>query len=207
MGKIGKNQTGFSVVEVVLVLVIVGLVGVVGFMVYQNLRKTRTASDAPTSTTKPVTPTPAKTTTPTPNNGYLVIKEWGVKIASPDPISDATYQIVTNNKYIKPSAFLSTATLDASADCTSYYSKNVTPDDPLPTFQHIERFALTDSTSLDEGQTTITARQATQQQPATYKQVGNYVYYYRHGNGMPCQEQTTTQGNAFETAFNTIQAQ
>ncbi len=69
MGKIRKNEEGFSVVEVVLVLVIVGLIGVVGWFVYNNHNKKTTPSVSTNTTTKSST-TPAKTTTPDPYSGW-----------------------------------------------------------------------------------------------------------------------------------------
>jgi hypothetical protein len=64
VGKLQKNESGFSVVEVVLVVVILALIGTVGWLVYKNHHKTTTAAITTTSTTKPVTST--KTTTATP---------------------------------------------------------------------------------------------------------------------------------------------
>lgn len=51
MGKLRKNQSGFSAVEIVLVLVIVGLIGGVGFMVYNNHNK-KTATNTSISTNR-----------------------------------------------------------------------------------------------------------------------------------------------------------
>jgi Tfp pilus assembly protein PilE len=64
MNKINKNESGFSVVEVILVVVIVALIGSVGWLVYNNHHKTTTADLSTTSsTTKPATSTPERTTT------------------------------------------------------------------------------------------------------------------------------------------------
>lgn len=61
MGKIRRNEAGFSPVEVVLVLVVVALVGVVGWLVYKNHSKTANSntpiSNNSTTTTKTTTPT------------------------------------------------------------------------------------------------------------------------------------------------------
>jgi len=64
MGKLRKDEQGFSAVEVILVLVIVVLVGAVGFLVYKNHNNTTTASVAPT-TTKTAATVSTKTGTPT----------------------------------------------------------------------------------------------------------------------------------------------
>ena len=71
MGKLQKDQKGFSAVEVVLVLVIVALVGAIGFLVYKNQHKTKAAPVASTTTTKSTTTTPTKTVTaPDPYAGW-----------------------------------------------------------------------------------------------------------------------------------------
>jgi hypothetical protein len=62
VGKLQKNESGFSVVEIVLVLVVVGLIGTVGWLVYKNHHKTTTASVA---TTKSTSTTTTPKTTPT----------------------------------------------------------------------------------------------------------------------------------------------
>jgi len=93
MGELRKDETGFSVVEVILVLVIVGLIGAVGFMVYKNHNKTTKASVA-TTTIKPVATTPAKTTTPAttitsgPQSGWSTYTNntVGFSISYPDTV-------------------------------------------------------------------------------------------------------------------------
>ena len=94
MGKIRKNQEGFSVVEVVLVLVVVALIGVVGFMVYKNQHKTtnNSTTNATTLTTPPKTTTPP-VTTPAQTTDTLTVKEWGVKVPLTTDISDLTYEV------------------------------------------------------------------------------------------------------------------
>jgi hypothetical protein len=198
MRKLKDNQKGFSAIEFIMVFVIIVLIGAVGYFVYKNHHEPVKV----VTVTKTVA-APAKTTN---SANYLVIKEWGVKIILTSPISNATYQLVTNNQYLKPSAFLSTSTLDASADCTSYYTQGATANDPKPTFQFIERFSLSDTTSLSEGGPMITALQAAQQSPSTYIRVGSYVYTFGHGSGEPCSEQASTIEPAFQSSFATIQA-
>ena len=65
MGKIRKDEAGFSAIEIVLVIVIVGLVGSVGYMVYKNHNKTTynstaTANTAATAPNKIVLAAPAQ---------------------------------------------------------------------------------------------------------------------------------------------------
>jgi Tfp pilus assembly protein PilE len=67
VGKLQKDETGFSAVEVVLVLVIVALIAIVGYMVYHNHHKTTTAA---VSTTAAQTSTPKSTKTANPYTGW-----------------------------------------------------------------------------------------------------------------------------------------
>jgi prepilin-type N-terminal cleavage/methylation domain-containing protein len=201
MNKLNQNEQGFSAVELIMVIVIIVLIGAVGYFVYKNDHQTTRV----VTITKTQQATP-KTSSTTNSTSYLVIKEWGVKIALTSPLTGATYKIVTNNQYQNPSAYLSTTTLDASADCVSYYAQGATANSSNPSFQYIERFSLTDTTYLSEGAPGITAQQAVQQSPDTYKQVDNYVYRFGHGNGEPCSEQASTIEPAFQSAFNTIKA-
>lgn len=63
MGKLKKNESGFSAVEVILVLVIVAMLGSVGWYVWSNRSKnitTNTSTSTNASTTKPA----STTTTP-----------------------------------------------------------------------------------------------------------------------------------------------
>ena len=63
MGKLRRNEAGFSAVEVILVLVMVAFISVVGFMVYKNHNKMTSISATTTDTTKPSTSTEPKTST------------------------------------------------------------------------------------------------------------------------------------------------
>lgn len=66
MQRINKDESGFSVVEVILVVVIVALIGVVGWLVYKDHHKTTTASTANnTSSNQPATTTKTTSTTST----------------------------------------------------------------------------------------------------------------------------------------------
>jgi Tfp pilus assembly protein PilV len=87
-----KKQSGFSIVEILIIIVTVGLVGTVGWLVYDKQKSkdiTSTQKQA-TETAVAASDTPAriseKSTTPAPNTteGYLVVKEWGVKIKLED---------------------------------------------------------------------------------------------------------------------------
>lgn len=64
MGKLQKDESGFSVVEIILILVIVALIGTVGWLIYKNQHKNSTAVKTANSNTKPTIANKTVTATP-----------------------------------------------------------------------------------------------------------------------------------------------
>lgn len=87
------NQKGFGVVEILIVIVVVGLLGVAGWMVYNRQKsKTSEASSTQASTIQDRTSSDeAKKTDP--NEGYLVLKEWGLRFKVPGGLTDVQYTL------------------------------------------------------------------------------------------------------------------
>lgn len=103
-----RKQKGFTVVEGLLLVIAVTLVVFVGYYVYhsqknandilntaaqtsQNVPALKTAKAKPKATPTPITPTPAPAAPA--NSGYLVIKEWNLKLKMADNNDVAyTYQ-------------------------------------------------------------------------------------------------------------------
>lgn len=222
MKKLGAK--GFTALELVLIVVVVGLLGFAGWTFYSrqkddnkqtsteitNFEQCAAAGNPIMESYPEQCSANGKTFTrklvkmeikPTAvaSNGYLVIKEWGVKIKVDGPIQDASYYFVNSNAYSGPSAFLSTSALDNSEMCSSYYRNTD------PTFQDITRYTLGEPAYGPVDATYNTALEATQQSPEDFIRVGDFVYQYRHGNGMPCPDETDAQRAAFQAAFATIQ--
>ena len=89
-----KAQKGFGLVEIIIIIAIVGLLGVAGWLVYDRQKSPTTADSSAQTAQEPV----AK---PDPNAGYLVIKEWGVKIKMKDAAKvtyDYTSQVTDDDK-------------------------------------------------------------------------------------------------------------
>ena len=98
MGKMNKNQSGFSAVEALLILIIVGILGFTGYFVWhakQSADKSLTPNNSTTPVIKKKTTTnqtqPTTSTSQTSQQQYLAIKEWGVKIPLASSISTAYY--------------------------------------------------------------------------------------------------------------------
>jgi prepilin-type N-terminal cleavage/methylation domain-containing protein len=83
------NQKGFSVVEILIVIVVVGLLGAVGWLVYDR-QKNKTSH---TSNTQVSTSQKEETKKVDPNEGYLVVKEWGLRFKTPSGLTDVRYAI------------------------------------------------------------------------------------------------------------------
>lgn len=91
-----NNQKGFSVFEIITVIAIVGLLAVVGWLVYDR-QKSKTGDKPVTLASTQPTVTPKQDTKKTdPNEGYLVVKEWGLRFKTPSGITDVKYVIHDN---------------------------------------------------------------------------------------------------------------
>ncbi len=161
MGKIRKNEAGFSAVELLIILVVVALIGGAGYFVYKSHHKVTTASVATTTTSKPTTTTPpASTTTPTTtSSGYLVIKEWGVRIKPALSLPSVTYAIDSSESYQQAKLTFK----DLPDSCSGFYHFN-----RAKAGQDIDGYGTTPERYQSIDQTTV-------------KKVGDYYFYLGHG--------------------------
>lgn len=105
MNKLKKNESGFGVVGGTLIALVFVLLSVVGYLVYKNQNKTTNSSMPKTdkSVTVTIPATPSNTTPKTdPNTGYLIIKEWGVKVKLED--SDKVTYVMNGTPNGSPNA-------------------------------------------------------------------------------------------------------
>jgi len=119
VGKLQKNESGFSVAEIVLVGVVIALIVIVGWLVYKNHHKTTTASVTSASSTKPTTSTKTVTTTPTnpyagwqsvcSSYGGLCLKypsTWKLSTtANPSPNQSGDYYYITSPNSTNTAAY------------------------------------------------------------------------------------------------------
>lgn len=77
--KTRSRSAGFGAVEIIIVIAVVGLLAFLGYYVYSQQNK-----PADTQNTQSTSPNPEQSEQPTSNEGYVEIKEWGVKIALRD---------------------------------------------------------------------------------------------------------------------------
>jgi prepilin-type N-terminal cleavage/methylation domain-containing protein len=93
------NQKGFSVVEILIVLVVIGLLGTVGWLVYDRQNNKKTENPATESSTQQNNETSKQESSTQqvektdPNEGYLVLKEWGLRFKIPSGLADVKYTI------------------------------------------------------------------------------------------------------------------
>lgn len=86
-----KNEKGFAVLEGLLIVVIVVLIGFVGWYVLKvkgNTNKTPSTSTGSNTGTKIAQPL---VETSGPNKGYLVVKEWGIRIKPDTNLPSVSY--------------------------------------------------------------------------------------------------------------------
>jgi type II secretory pathway pseudopilin PulG len=149
-----REQSGFSVIEVLLVvLVVVVLVGS-GIVVYQRYKSTSAKTSAATNATQPQNTTatqPAQTTTQ-----YLNIKEWGVRLTLNSTTASMYYYM---NPQVSDVAYVSLKTIsDVAPKCAA------------------DKFALGAISRLTETeQQNATANSSSLNQPGTIH-IGNYWY-------------------------------
>ncbi|HEX5798371.1 MAG TPA: hypothetical protein VFX79_03365 [Candidatus Saccharimonadales bacterium] len=93
-----KNQKGFGAIEALLILVIIGIIGGVGYYVYNANKNEPQISDSSIQH-KNNSKGEVKEELPEedPNEGYLVVKEWGLRFKIPDNLTDIQYKISGNN--------------------------------------------------------------------------------------------------------------
>jgi Tfp pilus assembly protein PilE len=110
--KMKKLQQGFSAVEGLLIVIIIGMLGGVGYYVWHSQKQVdKTYSQTANGTAVPTTKKTSSSSATKSNPGYLVIKEWSVKIKLNAQNFD------TNYRFEKPDnswVFLSSTRLDTA---------------------------------------------------------------------------------------------
>jgi len=95
--KFRKNQSGFSVVEVLLLLIFLTIIGFTGYYVYHAQKTTNKTNDTQTNTkTSSKDNQTLLSKTETPAQSYLTFTEWGVKLPTSGTLADAQYQNITS---------------------------------------------------------------------------------------------------------------
>lgn len=83
------NTKGFSTLEGLLILVIIGIIGFAGWKVWDAGKQDENSQTEVTQHEQQK----QETETPDPNEGYLVVKEWGLRFKTPSGLSDVRYVI------------------------------------------------------------------------------------------------------------------
>src|SRR5437868_5585973 len=93
-----RDQSGFSVIEVLLVVLVIAVMAVTGFVVYQ--RSKSNAKDHASINSSQSTGTTQNTTTTKPTQmatQYLTVKEWGVRLTLDSTTASLYYYINPQN--------------------------------------------------------------------------------------------------------------
>jgi hypothetical protein len=171
VGKLIKNETGFSAVETILILVIVGVAGFVGWYVW-HIKQATDKDLANTATTAPVVHKSAGTA----QTGFLTIPQWGVK-APYRGDAGLTYKYTKDAGSSSEVAFYSAELAKVAPACVS----DGTPIGVIKRYAPTDEFLGEDGTDLKE--TAATA--FSQADSSVYKKIANYYYIANKPNG-PC---------------------
>lgn len=159
------NQKGFSVVEVLIVVVIVGLIGTVGWFVYDR-QKSKNNEQPVTQNSQQNQETIKQETKADANEGYLVVKEWGLRFKMPSNITDVQYRVYGDTVafYAKPTG----SAVAYRSDYEAIYSDEATYGKNNPKYAKGTLYRSAES-SKDKVGTKIEG-----------KKIGNYYYYTAH---------------------------
>lgn len=116
--KLNKNQSGFSIAEIILVILVICLLALVGWLVYDRRNK---AADSHSVTQSEATKS-QESAQPNPTAGttqYLEIKELGIKFALSAEISDAYYIKGDNGNY-----YMAVHSFDADSNLSACSARN-----------------------------------------------------------------------------------
>lgn len=158
-----KKNTGFGVVGIVLVVVTVALVGLIGWRLYdanKNKQSNSTSSNNQTQQNNSASQSNQsdQATQTDPNEGYVVIKEWGVRFKPIEGLNDVEYSI-GNIKGSNGTASFSTSELSKYGDSCSASQTGMAPLGKLIRTQGVKEDATPVSTSYAA-------------------QIGDYYYQY-----------------------------
>lgn len=86
-----KNNKGFGIAVVVITVLVIAVLGLTGYIVWGRSNNS-VGNDVPrtdTSKTVQTEPVPDKD----PNEGYFLVKEWGLRFKVPESLKDVRYKI------------------------------------------------------------------------------------------------------------------
>ena len=190
-----RDQSGFSVIEVLLVVLVVAVLLVTGLVVYQHHKQSAAKNSAATSTNQTTTQ-PKSTTTTQPaqtTTQYSYINEWGIK-AKLNATFTLRYKIWPSNPNIADFTSDQLTAASSSPGC----GIGLTPDG-MP-YNHgggsIRRLKGNDLLYAPEIATYTAEQFATDPKYAASRaditKVGDYYYFYYHEQG-PCADTGFTQ--------------
>ncbi len=82
-----KNEKGFGVIEILLIIAVIGLIIAIGWLFFSR-QKDSTQDNKETNTQQTTQKTTEQQSTKDTDEGYLVVKEWGVRFKVPSSLKD-----------------------------------------------------------------------------------------------------------------------
>jgi len=180
VGKLQKNQKGFTAVEGLLIVLILVVIGAVGYMVYHNDHKTKTVTTTNTSANKPATTAKTSATMTTqPTQKYITISAWGVRVpySGSDTLTAANQTCTENGD-----AAGDTVNLGCQVDINSQDLANSVgscqSNRATGTVGYFYRMGANDNYSETSGAGYEPVAQWTAANPGQYTQIGGYTYAF-----------------------------
>jgi Tfp pilus assembly protein PilV len=187
-----KEEAGFSAIEILLSLIIVILITFVGYYVYHTQKAANATYKAVAITANQAAPpTVSKSKAAGKDNlnapSYLVIKEWGVKLALSTAIKDAQYSFSNSGTTNMNSATLGTTSLTKlSANCS-------------PSATSLGAIARQSTAVHDANLRSQASNGQTMSNPVYQLKVGDYYYQYIHAQAACYDASNTAAANYYTT--------
>jgi prepilin-type N-terminal cleavage/methylation domain-containing protein len=209
-----RNQSGYSIIEVLIVVLVVAALAGSGIVFYQRHNPISAKNSAATITIQTTTPSKSTTTThpAQTTSQYFTITEWGIK-AKPDDTFTLRYKIWPS----APNIADFTSDQLTSASSNPGCGIGLTPGDTTDTTGNhgggvIMRLLPTDVVHdlVGDNSSSGTAEQfASNPQYAAFKsdivKAGSYYYVYYHEQG-PCADTGFVQENTESAVKNLLQS-
>lgn len=197
MGKKLEVAPGFALIEALVMILVLAVIGFGGYYIWNSRHPVAVKKASSTvATTSPTQTAPRKAAPADPNQGYFVIKDWGIRAKYAGDLT-LDYTIPTNNTSTNQSGqsyqylYLSSAQLDASNPlCVGGGYGGA-----------LERYAATSEFLMGDGNIDSgkTAAQYAATLPASgYGHVGNYYYFEISPQGA-CGESAASQNFQSQT--------
>ncbi|HSE29429.1 MAG TPA: hypothetical protein VLA77_02485 [Candidatus Saccharimonadales bacterium] len=105
-----QNVSGFGVIEIIIGIIVVAAIIMGGIYIYNSNKQ------SPSTNPQADTPTQQTQSSQDPNEGYIVVSEWGVRLKPTAATADTLYTVSDNKLYLTTAVYLEKTNGDCKAD-------------------------------------------------------------------------------------------